>query len=288
MTDPVFDWPLFLRQLDMREHAWNGRRVTYARSDAVPFMPYPLPRFTGFLMEAVQALRGAACYTSDGHPATPAFLDVGCGPGTKMLLARQMFGLSVAGIDIAPEFIAEARYWELDAEVADAFDYKSYDQFDIVLVNRPSGRQDELEHVIADRMRPGGILIALNWRNDPARWGWHTVSQELGGPIICGVWAKPDGTVHLCGASLDPQAPTACCFKALSALPSEDSLSVDREDVTCRYLGGVVPPVAGQAAGDIPDRAGVGRSEPADNASGAGPVRGQDDGGLTHLPRQDG
>lgn len=231
MTAEPFDWPLFLRQLDAREHYWNSRRITYARQDAVPFMPYSMPLFAALLYDAVMALPGDASYTADATPCAAKFLDVGCGPGTKIALAEALFDLDVHGIDLVPEFIAEARDWGLSAEVRDAFDFKDYAEFDIVLVNRPSGLQDEMESLIMDSMKPGALLIAINWRCDPGTKQWQCISQEWGEPVR-GVWAKPDGTVHAVGKVLT--GPTACCGKLPASLPSGDSLTPDLPLVTCR------------------------------------------------------
>jgi hypothetical protein len=65
-----------------------------------------------------------------------------------------------------------------------------YADFQIVLVNRPSGLQDELESLIMEKMSSDAVLIAVNWRNNPAKQGWIPVSEEFGEPV-CGVYIKP-------------------------------------------------------------------------------------------------
>ena len=234
MTLHPGDWPLHLRQLNQRERNWNqSERPVYPRGDAVPFLPYPLPRFAQFLLEAVEALPGWACYDSAGLYRTPRFLDVGCGPGTKMQLVRSLFGFDCYGIDLVPDYIAECRMTGLSAEVADAFDYDQYHAFGLVLVNRPSSSQDKMEQLVCERMQPGAVLIALNWRNDPAKLaGFRPVSQEWGEPVH-GVWAKPAGIVHLAPLAL-VAGETRCCDQELGALPAADSITTTPDDVTCR------------------------------------------------------
>lgn len=246
------EWPLLLRQLNDREQAWN-RRVVYSRPDAVPFLPYPLPRFAMFLQEAMAALPSWACYDPFGLPKQPRMLDVGCGPGTKLQLARALYGLDCTGIDLVPEYVAETRQAGIEAHVADAFNY-GYSAYSLVLVNRPSSRQDELEALICERMAPGAVLIALNWRNDPAKLArFDCVSQEWGEPVH-GVWAKPQGVVHRAGTN-PVASPTACCGRPLGDLPEADSLTVDAEDVTCRTTddgGFETQTAAAPQAGELP------------------------------------
>jgi SAM-dependent methyltransferase len=193
-------WPGFLRELDAVERAWNSREVHYPREDAVHWMPYAIPQFVSLLTEAVMVAPQRSKYLFSVGPAR--FLDVGCGPGTKMRLAAEMFGLDTYGIDIVPRFIHEALAYGCKAALMDAFDFPEhpfpdqgepamgYAAFDIVYVNRPSGLQDELESLIMDRMSSDAVLVAVNWRNSPGKAGWVPVSEEYGEPV-CGVWMKP-------------------------------------------------------------------------------------------------
>lgn len=102
------------------------------------------------------------------HPGR-GFLDVGCGIGTKMLIARHL-GYEVSGIEVHAPYAEVAR--ELcpgaNIEVADAFDVNHFDA-DVVYVYRPC-RGDELEgrlerHVVAN-MNPGA-LIFCDGRDEP-------------------------------------------------------------------------------------------------------------------------
>jgi SAM-dependent methyltransferase len=209
MADTIH-WPSFLRELDATETAWNSRPVRYPREDAVPWMPIAIPTFISLMAEAMMV--APPCMTTrsaySDHYGQPRFLDVGCGPGTKIRLAQAMFGVQGFGIDIVPRFIAEAQAHNVRAWVADAFEFPAgneearefspvpgampvgYADFEIVLVNRPSALQDELEHLVMERMASDAVLICVNWRNDPGKSGWTLQYQEFGDPVM-GVWIKP-------------------------------------------------------------------------------------------------
>jgi SAM-dependent methyltransferase len=179
-------WPGFLRELNASEYGWSQHVVKYSRADAVPWMPYAIPSFVSMLTEAVMVAPPDA---RSEIPGPARFLDVGCGPGTKMRLAAAMFGLDAWGIDIVPAFISEARAHGCQALLRDAFEYDGYDNHEIVLVNRPSTLMDDLEFQVMDQMAPGAVLIAVNWRNTPGKNGWTLISQEWGEPVR-GVWVK--------------------------------------------------------------------------------------------------
>lgn len=190
---PQLHWPSLLRQLHALEQSWNAHKVHYPREDAVPFLPFPIPRFITMLADAVMAAPTRWSASAQEHGAVvPTFIDVGCGPGTKIRLAEQMFGLDGYGIDIVPAFVAEAQSCGVKAGLIDAFEFNSYDAFDIVFANRPSTQQDELEKLICGAMRDGAVLMGANWRHQPAEFGLEPVAVEYGRPV-CGVWRKPVG-----------------------------------------------------------------------------------------------
>ncbi len=202
-------WPSFLRELHATELAWNTQTVRYPREDAVPFLPFPLGQFVTLLTEAVLvAPPGPDRITAVENPGQIRFLDVGCGPGTKVRLAEALFGVSGYGIDIVPRFISEANAHGVKAINYDAFEFPEkgapmttaglgYGDFQIVYVNRPSTQQDKLERLIMERMAPDTVLIAVNWRTDPGNHGWPVAYQEYGTTVrghaapVMGVWLKP-------------------------------------------------------------------------------------------------
>jgi SAM-dependent methyltransferase len=168
-------------------------------------MPFQLGQYVTLLTEAVAVSPPGPSFTSQplssGAYDQPRFLDVGCGPGTKVRLAQALFGLNAYGIDIVPRFISEAQAHGAACLLKDAFEFPArgapsstdawgYADFQIVYVNRPSTLQDELEHLVMDRMASDSVLIGVNWHNNPEKDGWLPVFLEYGTPV-CGVWIKP-------------------------------------------------------------------------------------------------
>jgi hypothetical protein len=152
-------------------------------------LPYSNPQFVSLLMEAVTV--------APPGPGTPPpgfgpsrFLDVGAGPGVKVRLASALFNLNAKGIEIIPAFALEAQAHGANVVVADAWDYPHYAETEILFLNRPSKRMQELEKHIMAEMKPGAILMLVNAGTDPGREGWPVVMQEYGEPVA-GCWIKP-------------------------------------------------------------------------------------------------
>src|ERR1700722_393906 len=87
---------------------------------------------------------------ADAYPpgVTPSFLDPGCGIGTKVYVAKTVFGWEATGFDIVPEYIDVARnklgLKPDSADLGDVDTFKHYDLFDIVYLSRPF-RDDKRE-----------------------------------------------------------------------------------------------------------------------------------------------
>ena len=171
------DWPVFLRELRAEEDRWRHTPADHA--DSVPWMPFDMARFVMFLTEAVAASPG------------PAFLDVGCGPGSKVRLATALFDLEAYGIEIDPKMVTRALECGVQAVHADALAWPAYNEADIVYLNRPmqGGSQASLEMQIMDRMAPGAVLISVNALLRPSDFGWETIAAEW--DARDGVWKKP-------------------------------------------------------------------------------------------------
>jgi SAM-dependent methyltransferase len=94
-------------------------------------------------------------------PGEHRFLDVGCGIGDKLVLARAL-GFEVHGIERHAPYAAVARdTFDVSAEVEWADAYERYDEHDVVYCNRlarDESRQTTLGDLIADRMRPGSLF----------------------------------------------------------------------------------------------------------------------------------
>lgn len=171
---------LTLAGLAAIEDAWRPE----ARPDLTPgperwgAEPYPLPEFLTLLDAAMGWLRLAA----------PVFCDCGAGPGAKVLLAAQR-GCLAWGIEIVPGLAQAARQAGADVRDGNAA-ATDLGGSDIVFVNqlyRARRLEAAAEAIIAGRMRPGAVLIAVNTPGGPPGWTAVTADPALGR----GAWAKP-------------------------------------------------------------------------------------------------
>jgi SAM-dependent methyltransferase len=163
--------------------------------ERTPWMPYQPADFIGMLWECLPEIA-----YSKGRP--PSFLDVGCGPGTKMKIAQDLFGFDAAGIESDETMAAEAqREFGHHAICADALSYSFYyGWFDVIWLYRPlrdSELETRLEASIVANMKPGAILAGGSWETDIPGLGWATIVDDcLTAPdgsaqIWRGAWKKP-------------------------------------------------------------------------------------------------
>jgi hypothetical protein len=75
------------------EREWLGKDPG-TDSRYLPWMPFSIPAFIALAAEALPETSGNR------------FLDIGAGAGTKMLLAREIFGLRVTGIEVSTAHLA--------------------------------------------------------------------------------------------------------------------------------------------------------------------------------------
>ena len=126
---------------------WQRGDVGHDDARYTPWMPNPSwPDYVALLAEAMPDVEG------------PRFLEVGCGIGTRMLIAREMFGLDVSGIERVPEYVAQAKELGLSVECTDALGWEGYGTFDVVWLNRPF-RDPEM-----DNWRSSGLLTR-GWKH---------------------------------------------------------------------------------------------------------------------------
>lgn len=152
---------------------------------STPWMPFPLFDFIALVAEALPEAAGSS------------FLEVGCGIGTRMLVAHELFSLDCHGIDRVPEYVAQANEMlpegrpGVTAEVADALGWGGYGKYDIVWFNRPfndRALQFQLEAQVWRDMKPGAVVIWANLLGTPPV-GWWPVLVETGLPR--GITQKP-------------------------------------------------------------------------------------------------
>jgi len=141
---------------------------------AFGYRPYPLGAFGAMLDVAVEEWNK----DHEGH-IRPRFLEVGCGPGTKLVLADEVFHLLAYGFDVSPKYVQAAS--ELvgardDTAAIWTQDVRAFDKwhvYDIIFLNRPlRDYQDELrlELEVFGQMEVGSILILGNGLSTPDSW----------------------------------------------------------------------------------------------------------------------
>lgn len=98
------------------------------------------------------------------HAPGRKYLEVGCGIGTKLVLARSL-GLDVTGIEIREPYVAAARYLSPETNVllGDARGFDNYRDYDIVYAYRPvvgEAGQAAFEEYLARALRTDAVLIS--------------------------------------------------------------------------------------------------------------------------------
>jgi SAM-dependent methyltransferase len=161
------------------EKKWMGRIPR--NQETWDWQPFPLDDFISMCQ-----------VVADAFPAgvTPSFLDPGCGIGTKVFVAQQIFGFEATGFDIVPEYVWVA-HKELglihQTVLGDVDTCRAYDMFDIVWLSRPF-RDDKREFAyelrVQNEMKPGAFLIS-GWAAAKPQWEMY-----YRGPWK-GVWRKP-------------------------------------------------------------------------------------------------
>jgi hypothetical protein len=164
------------------EPQWQGRVIQNPdeRQQYTPWMPFSVPAFIALLAEALPA--------ADGD----YFLGIGCGIGSKELLAREIFGLDAHGFDRVAEYVAAARSLGIDAETADALEYTGYGKAHILWFNRVArdpALQARIERHVWVHAQPGAVAICANLDAPPPRDSWFPVLDDWD-DLRRGIWQK--------------------------------------------------------------------------------------------------
>lgn len=135
------------------------------------FIPLPCRTFIDIMIEAFITL---------GKTPGKRFLDVGCGIGTKVLLAKAFFDSH--GIEIEDRSVGVAQIIGADNVIkGDCLTYDKYDEFDFLYFFRPIrdfDKEAEFENRIHDQMKPGAVIAPiytqLDWDkfDDLTKIGW--------------------------------------------------------------------------------------------------------------------
>lgn len=176
MTTDVRELLADVRQI---ERKWQKQADIGDETMFAGWMPSDVAQYLVLLVEAIAEAPGTS------------FLEVGCGPGTKMMLARDLFGLDVTGFDRVPEFVGAAQQQGLNVACCDAFDFQAYGKFDIVFFNRPFRNREvqrDLERLVYSKVRRGAVIICMNLENQPPESKYLVVTDDW--ESRRGVWLK--------------------------------------------------------------------------------------------------
>lgn len=134
----------------------------------IPWLPFPWHDFVSLVAEALPDMPG-------NH-----FFEIGAGIGTKMMLAKEIFGFDVTGIERVPEYAARARKLGLTVINADALAWNGYGGYGMVWFNRPFAdplTQAKLEAKVWDEVSPGTVVIGVNLEAPPPV-SWYPILDD--------------------------------------------------------------------------------------------------------------
>lgn len=156
------------------------------------FKPYPLSTFGRLLKAVVDDMPGTGP-TRPGR-GLAKFVEVGCGVGTKMVLANKLFGLPVSGFDYnqgycnaATTLLRDKKCTNWTVQKLDALSRDAaalYETADIVYLNRPFVHlepQSVLEDLVFRSMQRGSYIILGNYvtpADGLVELGWRKITED--------------------------------------------------------------------------------------------------------------
>ena len=164
------------------------------------YIPFRVCDFITQITAARKMLKGP------NYETNYKFIDVGCGIGTKVLLAREYF--DAYGIEITNKYVERARAlliaskssrWskpnvaELCAKIIEGdaleHDYREYDVVYFYWPIRHSETQVKLEQHIIRTIKKGGIVIANGFQGGRKLWETVPMQRLYGDNIFVKAWA---------------------------------------------------------------------------------------------------
>ena len=150
------------------------------------FKPYPISIFGKLLTAVIEDM--GWIWNPGVDESAPKFLEVGCGPGTKLVVAEKVFGLDAGGFDYNPDYVRDAnellqsKGCQGGAFIADARTVTTpYSLADVIWLNRPFVHLEmtrRLEETVLNRMHPGAYIILGNYATDPKELGWQVIAED--------------------------------------------------------------------------------------------------------------
>jgi 2-polyprenyl-3-methyl-5-hydroxy-6-metoxy-1,4-benzoquinol methylase len=161
------------KAIDQLERAWLPA-ILFGDPEMHAYETLPMDWFARMLDIAMAATTGRR------------YLEVGCGIGTKLVVA-QWAGLEVHAIEARAQYAAAAQFMcpEAKVEIADARKYDGYGGFDIIYCYRPlipDEAQIMLEDYMVARMKQDAVLMMP--LRDAGRLGWSEVQP------FSSVWSR--------------------------------------------------------------------------------------------------
>lgn len=167
-----------LRQARQLDREWIGK-VPADDPECTPWMPFPMDAFVSMTYEAMPEIEG------------DRFLEIGCGAGSKLIVARDLFGLDAFGFDRVPAYVAAARSAGVNATVDDARTFPGYRHADLIWCNRVFTHgplQRGLEETVYEQAAQGTVLMCANYEIKPPS-SWFMIMEDDG--VRRGIWQKP-------------------------------------------------------------------------------------------------
>jgi ubiquinone/menaquinone biosynthesis C-methylase UbiE len=145
------------------------------------WMPFQIADFVAIMCEVMKETNGVG------------FLEVGSGIGTKSLIAKNMFGLMVAGIEYNESLATvSAQKYRVTPWVGDALHYPyGYSNYDIIWMYRcfrDPVLQEQLEQRIYREAKSGAIFAGAGLEHVPEGWSIVVDDIDIGNR---GAWKKP-------------------------------------------------------------------------------------------------